>query len=386
VFVALAIATGIIDEATFSAREEGESLVSDIGLLLAFAAFATVGALVASRLPCNAVGWLFLGSPVAALVAAFSAEYAYRAYVVDPGSLPAGPLFGWLYLWTWYPSLIAIGLVVLLFPDGRVPGRRWRPLLWAYVAFSVLGVAGAAIYPGPIDESWPGEPQNPLGIERLKGALDTTSSVGTVAVLAILLATLASVVVRFRRSSGDERLQLKWMLGAASLLVVHIVVTETIPIVPDAAVNVMFGLVVASIPIAAGIAMLRYRLYEIDVIISKTLVYGSLSVILGAAYVGLVLAGQWVFASFTGGSDLAIAASTLVVAALFLPVRSHVQSFVDRRFYRRRYDAQRTLEGFGARLREEIDLTTLEDDLRGVVTETMQPTHASVWLRAGARS
>ncbi len=132
--------------------------------------------------------------------------------------------------------------------------------------------------------------------------------------------------------------------------------------------------------------MLKYRLYEIDVIISKTLVYGSLSVILGAAYVGLVLAGQSVFSSFAGGSNLAIAASTLVVAALFLPVRSRVQRFVDRRFYRRRYDAQRTLEGFGARLREQIDLGTLEHDLRGVVTETMQPTHASVWLRTGARS
>ncbi len=385
-FVVLITATVIIDATTVSRQEEGESLTSDIGIVIAFSAFATVGALVASRLPRNAVGWLFLASPLFGTVAGFSAEYAYRAYVTDPGSVPAGSLFGWLYLWTWFPALIAIGLVVLLFPDGRVPGRRWRPLLWAYVAFSVLGVGGAAIYPGPIDQEWPGKPQNPLGVEGLKEALDLASGAGIVAVLGILLATLASAVVRFRRSRGDERLQLKWMMGAAMLVVIHIVFTEAVPVIPDAAVNLMFALVITSIPVAAGIAMLKYRLYEIDVIISKTLVYGALSVILGAAYVGLVLAGQWIFSSFAGGSNLAIAASTLVVAALFLPLRSRVQRFVDRRFYRRRYDAQRTLEVFGTRLREQIDLSTLEDDLRGVVTETMQPAHTSVWLRTEMRS
>ena len=192
-FVVLMTATVIIDLTTVSPQEEGESLTSDIGIVVAFSAFATVGALVASRLPRNAVGWLFLASPLFGTVAGFSAEYAYRAYVTDPGSVPAGPLFGWLYLWTWFPALIAIGLVVLLFPDGRVPGRRWRPLLWAYVAFSVLGVGGAAIYPGPIDEEWPGKPQNPLGVEGLQEALDLASAAGVVAVLGILLATLASV-------------------------------------------------------------------------------------------------------------------------------------------------------------------------------------------------
>ncbi|MEO5634919.1 hypothetical protein [Gaiella sp.] len=380
---ALAFATGMLDEITPAPDEVDESLLADIGIVIAFLAFATVGALVASRLPRNAIGWLFLACPLLGFVAAFSAEYAYRAYVADPGGLPAGALFGWLVLWTWYPALVAIGLVILLFPDGRVPGRRWRPVLWAYIVFAALGVAGAAVYPGVIDESWPGQPRNPLGIEGLKPVLDGSNLIGTVAIFALLLAILASAVVRFRRSKGDERQQLKWMLVAAVLVFAHIVVSETIGM-PDTIVNFMFGLAIATIPIAAGIAMLKYRLYDVDVVIRKTLVYVPLTIMLGAAYVGVVIGLQALLQPLTGGSDLAIAASTLIVAALFLPVRSRVQRFVDRRFYRRRYDAQRTLEAFGSRLREETDLTVLQSDLQGVVAETMQPAHASVWLRSGA--
>jgi hypothetical protein len=201
-----------------------------------------------------------------------------------------------------------------------------------------------------------------------------------VLVLGLLVAILASVVVRFRRSRGDERQQLKWMLVAAAALVGHILVTETFGL-PDEIVNVLFALAVASIPVAAGIAILRYRLYDVDVVIRKTLVYGSLTVLLGLAYVALVLAAQAVFSSFAGGSDLAIAVSTLVVAAFFLPVRSRVQRLVDRRFYRRRYDAQRTLAAFGARLREQTELDALSADVRTVVVETMQPAHVTLWVR-----
>ncbi len=383
-FVVLITATMIIDVTTVSPQEEGESLTSDIGIVIAFAAFATVGALVASRLPRNAVGWLFLTSPLFGTVAGFSAEYAYRAYVTDPGSVPAGPLFGWLYLWTWFPALIAIGLVVLLFPDGRVPGRRWRPLLWAYVAFSVLGVGGAAIYPGPIDQEWPGKPQNPLGVEGLKEALDLASGAGIVAVLGILLATLASAVVRFRRSRGDERLQLKWMMGAAMLLVIHIVFTEAVPVIPDAAVNLMFALVITVDPRRCGhrdaqVPALRDRRDHLEDARLRRAVGDPRRRLRGARArrpVDLLRRSQ---AALTSRSPRRRSSSP----PCSCPLRSRVQRFVDRRFYRRRYDAQRTLESFGARLREQIDLDSLEHDLRGVVTETMQPAHASVWLRTG---
>ena len=198
----------------------------------------------------------------------------------------------------------------------------------------------------------------------------------------MLLLALASIVLRFRRSRGVERLQLKWVASAGSVMVAGFFLAFVSGQTVISDIGFVTGVVgFVLLPIAVGVAILRYRLFDIDRVISKTLVYAALSLVLGAAYVGLVLGGQALFSSFAGGSNLAIAASTLVVAALFLPVRSRVQRFVDRRFYRRRYDAQRTLEGFGARLREQVDLGTLEHDLRGVVTETMQPAHASVWLR-----
>jgi hypothetical protein len=203
----------------------------------------------------------------------------------------------------------------------------------------------------------------------------------------MLVGLLASVVVRFRRSRGDERQQLKWMLVAAGSLVAQIVVSEAAgDWLSDALDGLIFAAAVTAIPVAAGVAMLKYRLYDVDVVIRKTLVYGSLTVLLSLAYAGLVLAGQAVFSSFAGGSNLAIAVSTLVVAALFLPVRSRVQRVVERRFYRGRYDAQRTLESFGARLREQVELDALRGDLEGVVRDTMQPAHVSLWLRgAGFR-
>jgi hypothetical protein len=200
--------------------------------------------------------------------------------------------------------------------------------------------------------------------------------------------TLAlSLIVRFRRSGPAQREQLKWVMFTAGLVLVMFpaaaLTYDTTPLL--VAVTAVGSACAATlIPISTGIAILRYRLYDIDRLISKTLVYGSLTVVLGAAYVGLVLAGQAVFSSFAGGSDLAIAVSTLVVAALFLPVRSRVQRFVDRRFYRRRYDAERTLEAFGARLREEVELETLTSELRHAVEETMQPAHVSLWLRQEA--
>jgi hypothetical protein len=222
--------------------------------------------------------------------------------------------------------------------------------------------------------------------------MEVVFALSLVGFVVVLVAVIASLAVRFRRSQGVEREQLRVFLGATGFVAVFLGLLSglsQIGAVQDrlgAGFDLLFLGALAFVPLSIGVAMLRYRLYEIDRFISRTFVYAVLTLTLGAAYVGLVLAGQALFSSFAGGSNLAIAASTLVVAALFLPVRSRVQRFVDRRFYRQRYDAQRTLEGFGARLREQIDLGTLEHDLRGVVTETMQPAHASVWLRTGARS
>jgi hypothetical protein len=382
-FLAITVGAFALDAATRLPDEPEESLWSDIPLVLGFGAFAAVGALVAARQPRNAVGWLFLACPLFAITAAFSEEYAYSAFVGGE-ALPLPLVFAWLYGWTWFPALGAIGLVVLLFPDGRPPSRRWRPVLWAYVALVTLTTIGAAVSPGPIDAEWRDAPDKPLTVDGLEGFFDVAEVVSTVMLLFLLGALLASVVVRVRRSRGDERQQLKWMLVAVAFFVAHIVVTEMIGGLPSAVVNLLFAFAVASIPVAAGIAILKYRLYDVDVVIRKTLVYGALTVLLGAAYVALVLAGQALFSSVAGGSDLAIAVSTLVVAALFLPVRARVQRLVDRRFYRRRYDAQRTLAAFGGRLREQVDLADLQADLESVVAETVQPTHLSLWLRQEA--
>jgi hypothetical protein len=381
-FAVVAAGTVAIDASANPPSEPSESFWNDLGLLLVFAAFVVVGALVASRQPRNAVGWLFIAAPMFAMVGAFSEEYAFRAFIVDDGDLPLALFFAWLASWTWFPALGAIGLIPLLFPDGRLPGPRWRPVLWAFVGIIALTAVGAAVSPGPMFQDQPGSPDKPLTVEGLDGFLAVAEPVAAVVGLLLLVALLASVVVRFRRSRGDERQQLKWMLVAFALLVGQILVVEALPgEPPDAVANAGFALGVAAIPVAAGIAMLRYRLYDVDVVIRKTLVYGSLSVLLGLAYVALVLAGQAVFSSVAGGGDLAIAVSTLVVAALFLPVRSRVQRLVDRRFYRRRYDAQRTLEAFGAQVRREVELEELRVALCRVVAATVEPASTSVWLR-----
>jgi hypothetical protein len=379
-FTVVTVATIAIDAGTRPPDEQDESFWGDLSLVVAFGAFAVVGALVASRRPRNAVGWLFLAAPLFAIVGAFSEEYAYRALIVNEGELPLGLLFAWFASWMWFPALGAIALVGFVFPDGRLPGRWWGFVLWAFVVVISLTAIGAAVYPGPISETWPGAPEKPLTISGSEEVLDMAAKVGGALLIGLLAALVASVVVRVRRSRGRERQQLKWMLVAVAFLVCNALVSETFTL-PDSVGNLLFAISVASLPVAAGVAILKHRLYDVDVVIRKTLVYGALTVLLGAAYVALVLAGQALFASFAGGSDLAIAASTLVVAALFLPLRRRVRRVVDRRFYRGRYDAARTLDAFGSRLREQIDLETLQADLRAVVEETMQPSHASVWLR-----
>jgi hypothetical protein len=349
---------------------------------------ATVGAIVASRRPENAVGWLLCLSGVAVGTSSFASQYAIYALLARPGSLPAGEALAWIASWV-LPIMIGLQVsYLLLFPTGRLPGRRWRPLAWLVVAFVSVGVALSAFSPGAYLGSL-GPIRNPLGVEGLTGAYKALLYAGAPLLFG---AAVLSLFVRLRRAEGVERQQLKWFAYAAAMFASGIVLI-VIPLAVDTpswyvrAATAVFTAAGTAIPIAIGIAILRYRLYDIDLLINRTLVYGSLTVMLALVYFGGVAATQAIFRTLTGQEQqpqLAVVVSTLVIAALFMPLRRRIQSFIDRRFYRRKYDARKTLEAFSAKLRDDTDLDTLSDDLVGVVRETMQPAHISLWLRPEA--
>jgi hypothetical protein len=333
--------------------------------------FAFVGALVASRQPGNAVGWIFGGGALAFSLSGLTESYAVYTLFADPGGLlGGGETMAWISVWVWVLGGVPlITLFPLLFPNGRLLSPRWRPVVWAALAALVSLSVGNAFAPGPFDD-FP-LVENPYGAGGAAGDLfSAMQGLGWLLVILSLIASATSLVLRFRRSRGVERLQLKWVAAASVVLVACFLLWEVW--------EGMAPLGIVAMVVAAGIAILRHRLYDIDVVINRTLVYGALTATLAATYVGLVLLLQLVLSP---GSDLAIAGSTLAVAALFRPARSRIQELVDRRFYRRRYDAQRTLQGFGAQLRDEVDLDALGGALRAVVAETMQPAHVTLWLR-----
>jgi uncharacterized membrane protein YhdT len=346
--------------------------------------YAPVGALIASRHPENPVGWLLCLYGFVISLSYFSAEYAIYALLAQPDSLPAGEAMAWVFSWM-LPLVIGFStLSYLLFPTGRLPSRRWRWAVWLTVAFIVVGVLLGAFSSGPLSDLGP--IQNPLGIVSLadiySAILYTTFSV-------LLVAVISSVFVRLRRAGGVEHQQIKWFAYAVAANAIAVVVAYVIPGLIETPLwfeRVGFALnniVIPAIPIAIGIAILRYRLYDIDLLINRTLVYGSLTLMLVLVYFGGVTATQVVFTALTGQEEqpqLTIVVSTLLIAALFTPFRHRIQSFIDRRFYRRKYDAAKTLEAFSAKLRTETDLDALSDDLVGVVRETMQPEHVSLWL------
>jgi hypothetical protein len=345
----------------------------------------TVGAIVASRRPENPVGWLLLLSGLAISMNHFSAQYAIYALLAQPGSLPAGQALAWIASWL---LPIYAGLQVfylLLFPTGRLPSRRWRPLAWLTVAYILVGVILSAFSSGAYLGSL-GPIRNPLGIEGFtnvyKALLYTVSPL-------LYGAVALSLLMRLRRAVGVERQQIKWFAYAAAIFALGIVLI-VIPLAIDTPPwyewvgTAIFTAAGTAIPVAIGIAILRYRLYKIDTLINRTLVYGVLTATLVLVYFGSVAATQAIFRALTGQEEqpqLAVVVSTLVIAALFNPLRRRIQGFIDRRFYRRKYDAAKTLEAFSAKLRDETDLDALSDDLVGVVRETMQPAHVSLWLR-----
>jgi hypothetical protein len=341
-----------------------------------FLVSAVVGALVASRLPANPIGWILLG-----LVAALGLTGILEGYVaLALGDDRVTGAVQWAALYAgdvWLVFLAALFLVLLLFPNGRLPTPRWGIVLWCGLAGLLISGVPVLLRPGALD----GYPRikSPIGVEN--DAVPWLLAPGFVLFSASLVGGAASLVVRFRRARGIERQQLTVLAAAGVFATASFLPYWLLGSVSEDLAGAVTLVGILAIPVAIGVAMLRYRLYDIDRVISKTLVYGALTVLLGAAYTGLVLVGQAVFSSFAGGSDLAIAVSTLVVAALFLPLRARLQRFVDRRFYRRRYDAQRTLEAFGARLREQVQLETLTGELCAAVDETMQPAHVALWLR-----
>jgi hypothetical protein len=346
--------------------------------------FSIIGAIIASRLPANPVGWLFCAAASTIAVECLSAEYAIYALLARPNSLPMGEALAWLAFWAWIPSIGCIVLSLLLFPNGRLPSSRWRWPAWLSVLLTMAGAVWVALSPGAIGNL--GSIPNPLGIEGLPNGY---KPVQTIMSALLLVAAVSTLGLRLLRTRGIERQQLKWpaliaVMAAGGSLLYDTAISEAIGSrwLEWAGFVILIAALIG-FPISIGIAIVRYRLYEIDTLINRTLVYALITAILAAVYFGAVVLFQRLFVALTGEkSTLAVVASTLLIAALFNPLRRHIQSFIDRRFYRRKYDARKTLEAFSAKLRDETDLEALSDDLVGVVEETMQPAHVSLWLRS----
>jgi hypothetical protein len=349
---------------------------------------STVGAVIVPRLsPRNPIGWLFCATGLSFGVIHFSGEYVVYTLLAAPGSLPAGEALAWILAWLWVPVVGLQVFLLLLFPDGRLPSRRWRWFFWLSLLLILIGAVSVAFSPGEMNVGL-GPIYNPLGVEGLPNSYEPVQAL----VLTLIFVSAASLFVRLRRARGVERQQIKWFAYTAMVASSGAILTYTVSEVIGSLwlewvgyVLLQVGLI--GIPISMGIAILRYRLYEIDLIINRTLVYGSLTAILALVYLGSVTALQYLLSLLTGqGNTLAIVVSTLAIAALFNPLRRRIQSFIDRRFYRRKYDAAKTLEAFASRLRYETDLERISEDLLEVVDETMQPSHISLWLRFPASS
>jgi hypothetical protein len=362
----------------------GDNPVEDAIVVVGFGMFAVVGALLVARRPGNPIGWILSAASLVVLAAALE---TYAAYVMTTRGRPdwLATVGVWANSWYWF---LFLGLVLvylpLLFPDGRLPSRRWLPVA------VVPGIALAAmVVLGALVDTLSGQDigyqiENPIGIEGLAHVEDMPLVLGVLGVPLLIgcVGGVAAVVLRLRRSRGVERQQMKWFLYAAAPIPAFPFVDPLPGIVGDVVNGLLFGWILIGLPTAIGIAVLRYRLYDIDVVINRTLVYGTLTASLVAVYLGSVVGLQRLLTPLTGeGNQLSVVASTLLIAALFGPLRRRVQGFIDRRFYRRKYDARKTLDAFSARLRGASDLDDLNGELLAVVGETVQPSHASLWLR-----
>jgi len=353
------------------------------------AAFPTIGALIAARQPRNPIGWLFLANGLVGELGAFAEGYWRYALFVRPGALPAEELMLWVNVRPY--SIIAnlFLLLILLFPTGRPPSRRWWIVGWLIIGGILINQAALAFMPGPLDVSV--TITNPVGISDAAPFLQFSANLGYYMQLLGVLGTVLSVIVRLRRAHGVERQQVKLLAYALAIYATTlgmITYALTLSEEPSPILGVFFiaqALAGAFVAVAAGIAILRYRLWDIDVIIRRTLVYSLLTLTLGLVYVGCIVLSRTLVAPYLGGSELAIVASTLAIAALFNPLRRRIQKVIDRRFYRRKYDAAKVLQAFAATARDETDLERLSTAMLQVVDETMQPEFVGLWLREPGR-
>jgi hypothetical protein len=367
--------------------------LAEFGILLPAVAFAGVGALLGDRRPGNAVGWSLLAAAAAFTLAGAASAYAEAGD--GPRSVPAGEAALWLGEWLVFVWLGLVGIALpLLFPTGRLPSRRWRPLAWLGGGLAALGALGTAFGSSTFDPDVGPPVENPYALPGAAGeGLEAIVGAGTLLFAIAVVGALWAVVGRLRRARGVERQQTKWFACAAAVMLAGLAIAAVsaaagergaLGIVGAVGWTMFLGGLLIALPVAIAVAILRHRLYDIDLVINRALVYSALTAVLASAYLGLVLLLGLALGPLTSESDLAIALSTLAVAALFQPVRRRVQALVDRRFYRRKYDAARTLERFGALLRAEVDLDALRVELTRVIHETMQPAHVSLWLRKGA--
>ncbi len=362
--------------------------LNDIFDALILLAFATVGSLIASRRPENRIGWLFCISTLLWALGDFLLEYTTYTFITVPGSLPAGALLG--VFGDWVRGLgffLMLTFLLLLFPNGHLPSPRWRFLAWLILSLLAAYSITLLLSPYPYVNIDPrlAAARNPLGILVANDLFDALASFIPLLLFPSIIACIVAVVLRFRRARGIERQQLKWFTYGTtlSILMIIVIVILIFTTVNGNGAGWLFYLSVVCIPISAGIAILRYRLYDIDVLINRTLVYGLLTATLLAVYLVLVFGGQYLLASLFGPNNaVVLVISTLIVAALFQPLRQRVQQLVDRRFYRSKYDAAQVVARFSETLRQEVNLDQVCEQLLTVVQETVQPTHLSLWLRS----
>jgi hypothetical protein len=367
----------------FGGETNDASVVANLVTLLTF---SVVGAIIASRHPRNTIGWLFCSVGVTIGLNSFAGDYAEYWLAGGTSMKSLAETAAWFSSWAWILlTYVPTSFVLLLFPDGRLPSPRWRPVAWG-AALGIAGsVAGYALEAGPLEDF----PQiaNPYGIDG--PIVGMVGVAGSIVAAGSLVASAISLIVRMRSAGSEQRQQIKWLAYGGTVVVGAICVSGLINLWNVPVSIVVGNVALLGLPVFTGIAIVKHHLYDIDLLINRTLVYGSLTTMLVVVYVGGIVLSQRVFVGLTGQEELpqlAIVASTLMIAALFAPLRRRIQATIDRRFYRRKYDSAKMLSVFSARLRDETDLGTLSDDLVGVVKETMQPEHVTLWLRPDTES